>query len=577
MEPEQTEQPRGGGNTGVGIRVVGSRIYDPANGKSCHQCRQKTRDFTASCKNTRNGKPCVIKFCHTCLLNRYGEDAQQVELLDDWSCPKCQGKCNCSLCRKKQGQQPTGNLAREAKAFGFRSVSEYLGARAAANLDTNTSNEAAVLPPKEEAAVSLPAEPGKENSQKVEKTYPKKTKKTKREGLKEISNDTSADDACQNQDLKRPKICSEVPEKETKRSMKDHSLVRKEVSVNNGYVINPHEKVQVEIPLLPGTQVKEILGIEFPHEDVGNALQFLEFCRVFGKALDMKKGEAEAILRELIRKRNLRRGENTVAVQFQIRLLILILIDSGHKSPSLTTTDGKNSWLKALGDLASQSALVLKDFPLEMLNEGYGNLSLSHKLSLLNFICDEVLCTEKVRGYIEDENSKIAQVKKEAKVQVEAAKEKEKSLKQKLQEEIAKTVQSNGDPVSFSKKDALLLKLRTAIAQAHSEMLEAKGKTPKMKGSDAVRTEPEFVDGNGQAFWKLRSYDGEDAVLLQDIKIQDEDGTAIEERWFVYGPEKKHEIYKYISSRLDKGHSKARVYSSEVEIIRPLVFAEGIC
>lgn len=36
-----------------------------------------------------------------------------------------------------------------------------------------------------------------------------------------------------------------------------------------------------------------------------------------------------------------------------------------------------------------------------------------------------------------------------------------------------------------------------------------------MKGSDAVRTEPEFVDGNGQAFWKLRSYDGEDAVLLQ--------------------------------------------------------------
>lgn len=54
-----------------------------------------------------------------------------------------------SFCRKKQGQQPTGNLAREAKAFGFRSVSEYLGARAAANLDTNTSNEAAVLPPKE--------------------------------------------------------------------------------------------------------------------------------------------------------------------------------------------------------------------------------------------------------------------------------------------------------------------------------------------------------------------------------------------------------------------------------------------
>ena len=34
------------------------------------KCRQKTRDFAASCKNSNNGKPCPIKFCQKCLMNR---------------------------------------------------------------------------------------------------------------------------------------------------------------------------------------------------------------------------------------------------------------------------------------------------------------------------------------------------------------------------------------------------------------------------------------------------------------------------------------------------------------------------
>lgn len=36
------------------------------------KCRQKTMDFSAACKNPRGGKPCVIRFCHKCLLNRFG-------------------------------------------------------------------------------------------------------------------------------------------------------------------------------------------------------------------------------------------------------------------------------------------------------------------------------------------------------------------------------------------------------------------------------------------------------------------------------------------------------------------------
>lgn len=36
------------------------------------QCRQKTRDFVASCKNKKDDKLCSINFCHKCLLNRFG-------------------------------------------------------------------------------------------------------------------------------------------------------------------------------------------------------------------------------------------------------------------------------------------------------------------------------------------------------------------------------------------------------------------------------------------------------------------------------------------------------------------------
>lgn len=56
---------------------------------------------------------------------------------------------------------------------------------------------------------------------------------------------------------------------------------------------------------------------------------FLTFVPMYYQALDMKKGEGEAILRALIRKLTLRRGEKTLVVEFQIKLLTLIISDSG--------------------------------------------------------------------------------------------------------------------------------------------------------------------------------------------------------------------------------------------------------
>jgi len=63
----------------------------------------------------------------------------------------------------------------------------------------------------------------------------------------------------------------------------------------------------------------------------------------------------------------------------------------------LTTSNGNNSWLKPLEDLITKSNHILKDFPLDWLQEGvsgYSNLDLSKKLTLLNFLCDEALATE---------------------------------------------------------------------------------------------------------------------------------------------------------------------------------------
>ncbi|TYG60637.1 hypothetical protein ES288_D07G083500v1 [Gossypium darwinii] len=118
---------------GNGIRVVGRRIYDSENGKTCHQCRQKTMDFLAPCKNLKKDKQCTIKYCHKCLLNRYGEKAEEFALLIDWKCPKCRDICNCSCCMKKKGHNPTGILVHTAKKTGFSSVSELLQAKGPEN------------------------------------------------------------------------------------------------------------------------------------------------------------------------------------------------------------------------------------------------------------------------------------------------------------------------------------------------------------------------------------------------------------------------------------------------------------
>ncbi|CAN6449374.1 unnamed protein product [Victoria cruziana] len=101
----------------------GKRIYDSLNGKTCHQCRQKTLGYRTSCSkcNLVQGQ-----FCGDCLYMRYGENVLEANRTPGWICPVCRGICNCSLCRIKKGWLPTGTLYKKITRLGYKSVAHYL-------------------------------------------------------------------------------------------------------------------------------------------------------------------------------------------------------------------------------------------------------------------------------------------------------------------------------------------------------------------------------------------------------------------------------------------------------------------
>lgn len=101
----------------------GQRIYDADNGKSCHQCRQKTLGQHTECSNCKGVQG---QFCGDCLYMRYGENVTEANENANWICPVCRGICNCSRCRRAKGHAPTGLIFRKALRLGYKSVAHYL-------------------------------------------------------------------------------------------------------------------------------------------------------------------------------------------------------------------------------------------------------------------------------------------------------------------------------------------------------------------------------------------------------------------------------------------------------------------
>ncbi|KAK1325219.1 hypothetical protein QJS10_CPA01g01564 [Acorus calamus] len=179
---------------------------------------------------------------------------------------------------------------------------------------------------------------------------------------------------------------------------------------------------------------------------------------------------------------------------------------------------------------------------------GYDKLDSSMKLRILNFLCDETLGTQDLRNWIDEENSKFDEIKKEANARVLEAKKKEKLMKQMLKNEVAQTMISlrDGASLSINEHEALMSKVRSETEKALAEKLETINSVPKMKQrADAVRTEPIVLDDNGRAFWRLRGYSDGSYVMLQDVG--DRESVITQDRWFIYDEEHAKLIEQYIS------------------------------
>uniref|UniRef100_A0A803LKN9 DDT domain-containing protein n=1 Tax=Chenopodium quinoa TaxID=63459 RepID=A0A803LKN9_CHEQI len=623
-QPKRSKDP--------GVRVVGGRIYDSQNGKTCHQCRQKTMDFTAGCKNMKGDKQCPVKFCHKCLLNRYGENAEEMATLDNWNCPKCRDICNCSFCRKKKGHKPTGILAHTAKATGFSSVSELLIVKGH-DVCQERIVKCKATSSKKSAASTEGTKQGKENSfdgsctttlnsqSPPSSPNDKKAKKAKQEGVVEglkervevaedngaVSSPRKTTDIALRRSPRKFNIPQQVIKKEemdgnddkhnvrrsprkfnapqevtkTDEKMSDNTCKKETMKVKKAKdqaepkvksrkrqkeTDTDHIAVEVILPPLPpGSLLTNVAGIDLLPDDAGHALQFLEFCSSFGEVLNIRKGHPESVLRDIVCGRSRRKGKCSSTVQFLIQL----------SSLSLSPGNDKDSWIHSLKRCLSESELELEDFPEDCLDkgcDGYEMLESSQKLRLLTFLCDESLSTKKMRTWIDEQKMKFVEREKEAKESINAAREKEREAKRKLQEKIATAVLAkNGVPLTISEHDTIISKIKEETELARAELLEAMDSMPKKRRrSDAVRTDSVFLDDSGHAFWRLTCY-GDSNLLLQEVGSPEQ--IDFKDKWFSYNAEEIELVEKYISSiRLNRYKrvklvDKTRVKSdSEIEV-----------
>ncbi|KAH0717263.1 hypothetical protein KY285_013294 [Solanum tuberosum] len=566
---------------------------DAADGKSCHQCRQKTTAFVVGCKNKQKDKLCAINVCHKCLSNRYGEKAMEVSLLEDWKCPKCRGICNCSLCMKKRGCPPTGQLVHTAKATGYSSVSDMLQFTGIDNIDQtkvlkdksgsrkkiNFSNNEEIIVSSENSEKENCIEEvsdinvnsfalSKNPSDKQSAGCKRKKASVKPDGTLSKDNVVNDLDGPNDGEKKPKKLMQGQPKSEFDSKRGDSASVKETLSEESqDFRKNKEERSLKEgsvkdniienndpfalIPLPQGTAVTAVGDIDLQPGDVGNALQFLEFCMVFGKILGIKKGQPEAVLRDILQGRSTRRGKCSVTIQFLCSLLSFLKEEEEEISSAETLTEGKNSWYADIKMLISKSPSVARTMGLVSLGndvEEFENLNPSEKLKMLIFICDEVLGTGKIRDWIDDQNSNFAVKAKEAKEKVVAAKNEEKRLKQKMQNEVAQAIIAKcGALLSLSEHEAIFSEIKRELAEAHASVVESMNTYSKCnQRSEAVRTEPFFSGTDGKVYWTLKCYGDKSILLCQDVGTGDT--AESDEKWSAFDAEQKEIIEKHINS-----------------------------
>ncbi|XP_037458026.1 uncharacterized protein LOC119329132 isoform X5 [Triticum dicoccoides] len=567
--PGQTEEAKQGPprkrNPCPGIRCVGGRIYDPENGKTCHQCRQKTMDFSVACTQPRKKGLCPIHFCHKCLLNRYGENAEDMTKEAGWTCPKCRGICNCSFCRKKKGETPTGILAHAAKASGHSSVHDLLikgsdmvvAAQTLSSLPkkikkerkkgnikkalgTDDGTDGLLAEGGENARTDLNAVPSVHTDKEL-----KKIKKERKKGniKRALGTDDGTDGLlAQGDDNTGTDLNALPPVPISKKLKKGNHMVNEmtadekcpveikgELHIRNESTDVPETKIELPI----GTPVTDIAGAELEVDDVGSALQFHEFCRTFAEVLKIRKGQPEKILQVITGGGRIGREVPSVVADLHISLLSVIQEDR-EENPSDYSRNG-DAWIIDTGKYISESTVISKELPLDCLSQGvlgYKKLSPSLKLHVLNFLCDEALSTTTLKNWVLKQHESATERKVAAREKFRAVKEKEKELKEKLTIKMAKP--------RFLRNGAEINSLVSQIKEAYEDK---KAVIDEEKLGGLVRKKPVRID-EGVAYWKLDGYCDKTAIMRQEF-----DATENTDKWFMFTEEEEKVIKGHVAPR----------------------------
>uniref|UniRef100_A0A453NFS8 WHIM1 domain-containing protein n=1 Tax=Aegilops tauschii subsp. strangulata TaxID=200361 RepID=A0A453NFS8_AEGTS len=210
-----------------------------------------------------------------------------------------------------------------------------------------------------------------------------------------------------------------------------------------------------------------------------------------------------------------------------------------------------DTWIRKLSKYITDSTLHAKDFILDCLSHGlsgYKNLSPSHKLDVLNSLCDEALSSEKLRTRIEAREGVARQ-------KIRAATEKEKELKER-QNDMAKTM--GGEIAGNEEANNIFCQIKEAkeVKQAAMNELEERG--------CVLRSTPVMVD-KGVAYWKLDGYcDNNTNILRQEF---DKEATMKnQDKWFMFSEDEQKVVENHVTTRGPSAHGERITGCNDLQI-----------
>ncbi|XP_044953790.1 uncharacterized protein LOC123403953 isoform X1 [Hordeum vulgare subsp. vulgare] len=410
----------------VGAGLEANFLSVPVDPWTCHQCRQRKTGDTADCKGSNKRGKCSLRYCKNCIRNRYPLIAEEVLKKEAWECPKCRNDCNCSRCRKRKGEAPTGRMVCASK---------------------------------------------------------------------------------------RPKV----------------NLVQTE----------SNDALKDEIVVPRGTLVTCIAGIKLQSEDVGAAIQFLEFCRSFGQVCRITEGQPEETLSDLTQ---LEEVSSAVA---DLHIKLLSVIEDGKDKPFEYPRHG-DEWIKKVGQYITLT-LHTEHFTLSCLNQGvsgYRYLNPSCKLEVLNCLCDEALSSQKLRTCIDIKDRECVATQK-----IKAATRKQNELKRRY--EMAK-VMEGGDTASNEEADNILSQIKEAEEVKQAAWNEL-GVLKRVH-----RTTPVMED-KGVKYWKLGGYCNNNINIMRQ-EFDEENRTKNKDMWFMFTEDEHKVVEDHVttrSRRLRRNHNWA--------------------